>query len=67
MKLTTFISPVGRFCLQRLPFGLSSASEIFQHKMKELIGDWPGVTCYQDDIMIAGKGVEHDEQLKAIM
>ena len=28
-KLTTFITPFGRFCFNRLPFGISSASEQF--------------------------------------
>ncbi|BES87354.1 Hypothetical Protein NTJ_00159 [Nesidiocoris tenuis] len=28
--LTTFITPFGRFCFQRLPFGISSAPEVFQ-------------------------------------
>ena len=28
--LTTFITPQGRFCFNRLPFGISSAPEIFQ-------------------------------------
>jgi len=29
-KLTTFITLMGRFCFRRLPFGISSAPEIFQ-------------------------------------
>lgn len=33
MKLTTFITPVGRFCFRRLPFGITSAPEIFQQKI----------------------------------
>jgi hypothetical protein len=32
MKLTTFITPFGRFCFRRLPQGLSSASEEFQKR-----------------------------------
>ena len=28
--LTTFITPFGRYCFNRLPFGISSAPEIFQ-------------------------------------
>lgn len=31
-RLTTFIMPFGRFCFRRLPFGISSAPEIFQRK-----------------------------------
>ena len=33
--LTTFITPFGRFCFNRLPFGISSASEIFQWTMSD--------------------------------
>lgn len=44
--LTTFITPFGRFFYKRLPFGISSASEIFQRVMEELLGDIPGVECF---------------------
>ena len=29
-KMTTFITPFGRFCFNKLPFGISSAPEHFQ-------------------------------------
>lgn len=29
-RLTTFITPLGRYCFKRLPFGITSAPEIFQ-------------------------------------
>jgi len=29
-RLTTFITPFGRYCFNRLPFGITSAPEIFQ-------------------------------------
>ena len=28
--LTTFVTPFGRYCFNRLPFGISSTPEIFQ-------------------------------------
>ena len=34
-KLTTFITPFGRFAFNRLPFGITSASEYFQCKMRK--------------------------------
>ena len=67
MRLTTFIMPVGRVCYKGLPFRLSSASEIFQRKMIEAIGERPGVACYQDDVIVAGKGQEHDKRLNEVM
>ena len=64
-KLTTFITPFGRYKFTRLPFGISSASEIFQREMSEILKDVPGVSVYQDDILIHGKDLEeHDQRLE---
>ncbi|XP_065195252.1 uncharacterized protein LOC135826576 [Sycon ciliatum] len=35
--LTTFITPAGRFCYTKLPFGISSAPEIFQQRMSKIL------------------------------
>ena len=35
--LTTFITPFGRFCYNRLPFGITSAPEYFQKRMHEVL------------------------------
>ena len=35
--LTTFITPTGRYCFNKLPFGISSAPEHFQRRMSELL------------------------------
>ena len=51
-KLTTFISPFGRFSFLRLPYGISSASEIFQREMSELLRGLPGVEVPMDDILV---------------
>lgn len=40
-KLTTFITPFGRFCFNRLPFGITSAPKHFQQRMTEILGDIP--------------------------
>ena len=67
-KLTTFITPLGRFCMTRVPFGTSSASEIFQRKMEELLEGLNGVECYQDDIIVHGRTVEeHDSILLTVL
>ena len=36
-KLTTFITPIGRYKFNRLPFGISSAPEIFQRTMENIL------------------------------
>ncbi|KAL0175066.1 hypothetical protein M9458_031034, partial [Cirrhinus mrigala] len=53
-RLTTFITPLGRFCFKRLPFGVTSAPEIFQRKMCELLRDHEGTIVYMDDILVSG-------------
>ena len=41
--LTTFITPFGRYAFCRLPFEISSATEIFQRKMSTLLEGLDGV------------------------
>ena len=54
-ELTTFITPMGRYCFRRVPFGITSAPEIFQRKMTELLRGIEGVEVIIDDILIHGK------------
>lgn len=67
-KLCTFITPFGRFKFLRLPFGISSAPEIFHAIMMAHFGDIPNVIIYTDDILIYAKNKEdHDRALMAVM
>lgn len=67
-KLTTFITPFGRFCFQRLPFGITSAPEIFQRIMHELLRDIQGVVVFMDDILVYGSSTEeHDSRLQMVL
>ncbi|KAK7925258.1 hypothetical protein WMY93_007568 [Mugilogobius chulae] len=67
-KLTTFITPVGRFCFRRLPFGITSAPEIFQQKMSSLLKDHAGTVVVMDDILVYGKDMtDHDQNLQNVM
>ena len=52
--LTTFITPFGRFCFNRLPFGITSAPEHFQRRMSEILRGLDGVVCLIDDILVYG-------------
>lgn len=60
-KLTTMITPFGRYQWKRLPFGLKVSSEIFQRKLDEALGDLEGVFNVVDDIVIAGCGCTEEE------
>lgn len=60
-KLTTFITPFGRYYFNRLPFGITSAPEIFQCEMTKLLEGQEGVATYMDDILIYADTPEQHE------
>jgi hypothetical protein len=67
-KLTCFITPYGRFCFNRLPFGISSAPEVFSRLMSHTLQDLPGIICHMDDVMVYGSSQqEHDSNLRAVL
>ncbi|XP_053691200.1 retrovirus-related Pol polyprotein from transposon 412 [Sabethes cyaneus] len=63
-KLTSFWTPFGRYRWLRLPFGISSAPEIFQSKLQEIIQGLNGVECLADDLLIYGRGSTVEEALR---
>ena len=66
--LTTFITPYGRFCFNRLPFGINSAPEFFQKQMSKILDGLPGVLCMIDDILVHGRTQqEHDKRLITVL
>ena len=66
--LTTSIIPYGRFCFNKLPFRISSAPEVFQHHMNDILSGLPGVLCHVDDILVfGGTPGEHDRRLQAVL
>jgi len=67
-KLTTFITPFGRFFCKRLPFGISSAPEIFQREMQKILMGLDGIVCQMDDILVHGATeAEHNERLIQVL
>ena len=67
-KYTTFLTPEGRYRFKRLPFGVSCASEIFQRKMTEVLGDMNGVEIIQDDVLIHADSIKrHDTILQEVL
>ena len=66
--LTTFITPYGRYCFNKLPFGISSAPEHFQKRMNKILSGLDGVLCLIDDTIVFGQTKEeHDLRLKAAL
>ena len=54
----TFITPFGRYRFTRMPFGLKSASEIFQKKNEAAFEGIDGIYMVADDIIIAANDLE---------
>ena len=66
--LTTFLTPWGRFCFNRLPYGISTGSEQFQRCMSEKLEGLEGVEVLIDDIIVHGADQnQHDQRLIAVL
>eukprot|EP00731_Ephydatia_muelleri_P001217 Em0001g1217a len=67
-SLTTFITPLGRFHFNKLPFGVSCASELFQRRMAVILEGLEGVLCLVDDVLVFGSDQqEHDRRLRVVL
>ena len=73
-KMTTFLTPFGRYRYLRLPFGLCVSSEIFQKKLQAALEGLEGTLCIADDtvIYVAGKTKEeairdHDKKMSEFL
>ena len=65
---TTFITPFGRYCFSKLPFGISSAPEHFQKQMNNILRGMAGVLCHMDDVLIFGSTQdEQDNRLHKVL
>ena len=65
--LTTFITPAGWYCFNKLPFGISSAPEHFQKQMSHILQGMDGVLCQTDDVLVFGKDqAEHNTRVAAV-
>ena len=54
MPLTTFITPCGRYCFERVPMGISLGPEVFQTKMKETLEGLDRNEATMDDTIVYG-------------
>lgn len=57
-RICTFNTPFGRYSFKRLPFGLTSAPEVFHRTIQQIFETVPGTKVYIDDIMITGSTME---------
>ena len=65
--ITTF-STHNLYRYKRLLFGLSSAAEVFQHTIQNVLSGIPNVKNISDDIIVYGKTqAEHDAALVAVL
>ena len=62
--LTTFHTPFGRYRWCRMPFGISSAPDVFQRRMHELIEGLNGTEVVADDFTVAGFGDTLEEAVR---
>ena len=66
--LTTFHTHRGRFRFKRLPFGLSSANEVFQKRICQIFDNLDGVIVLYDDVIVFGSTKEeHNRRLRAAL
>ncbi len=66
-KWTTFMSPFGRYRFLRMPYGISTGSEVFQRSIEQLFAGLP-CEIVVDDILIWGRThEEHDDRLQQVL
>jgi transposase InsO family protein len=64
----TFNTPFGRFRFLRVPFGISSASEVFQKILAQILEGLDGCVNSIDDILVyADTKEEHDIRLRKVL
>jgi len=59
----TFNTPFGRYWWNRMPFGISSAPEVWQQKMHEIVEGLSGVEVIADDFLICGFGATKEQAI----
>lgn len=65
--LCTFNTPFGRYKFNRLPYGISSAPEVFTKTLRQMFDAVEGVDVYVDDIIVWGKTIEqHNKRLETV-
>lgn len=67
-RYCTFNTPFGRYSFLRMPFGISSAPEVFHRAKEHIIEGIEGVRVYVDDIVLWGSTIEqHNKRLMDVL
>ncbi|KAK3711516.1 hypothetical protein QZH41_016433 [Actinostola sp. cb2023] len=67
-EITTFVTHCGLFRYKRLMFGVSSASEQYQHEIQTTLAGIDGQENISDDIIVHGEEqAEHDKRLEKVV
>lgn len=67
-EITAFATHIGTFRYKRLSFGITSAAEVFQETIRQLLCDIEGALNMSDDVLIYGRTQEeHDRALNAVL
>ena len=64
--MTTFNTEFGRYRYTAMPFGVTVAGDVFQHKLDECFGHIPNIIVIADDIMVVGKQPNHKDHDQAL-
>lgn len=54
---------IGRYCFVHLPFGISSASEVFQRSIAQMIEGLKGVVNIIDDLLVWGDSIKEPHHI----
>ena len=66
-KLFTFRTPWGLYRYVRLPSGVNCASAECNNNFRGIVEGLEGIVQIQDDVVVCGKGKQHDERLKQLL
>ena len=66
-KLFTFRTPWGLYRYKRMVMGNSPASAECHKRVRQMMEGIPGVLQIKDDVLVHGKGQDHDESLRKVL
>ena len=66
-KLFVFYTPWGLYKYNTLAMGIHTAASECQEKMRMALQGLQGIQQIQDNVVVHGRGVEHDKRLAALL